>query len=196
MGDLGCFSFYPSKNLGAYGDGGIIVTNNDDYASSIAMVRNHGQSEKYHHPVKGVNSRLDTLQAAVLAAKLPHLDEWNAARRRAARQYQLLLEATGTASAVEESQVEHVYHLFVIAVERRDELQYHLAQQGIETGIHYPIPIHHQGVYKALGRGGHFPIVERLAGRILSLPMYAELTDEQVARVAGAIAQFEGAPVA
>ncbi len=191
MGDLGCFSFYPSKNLGAYGDGGIIVTNNDEYAARIAMVRNHGQSEKYHHRVKGVNSRLDTIQAAVLGTKLPHLDTWNASRRKAAEWYRRLLPQAGLRGPAEDSSVEHVYHLFVVRVDRREELQRYLAQHGIETGIHYPVPIHHQEVYTALGRSGRYPIVERLAGRILSLPMFAELSEAQVTRVVNTIAEFQ-----
>lgn len=196
MGDLGCFSFYPSKNLGAYGDGGIVVTDNDDYAGRIAMVRNHGQSEKYRHRVKGLNSRLDTVQAAVLEAKLPSLDQWNASRRQVAVWYRRLLPEAGLTAPVEEPTVEHVYHLFVVEVDRRDEMQRFLAEHGIETGIHYPIPIHHQDVYKALGRGGSYPVVEQLAGRILSLPMFAELTEEQVTRVVGAIAEFQAVAVA
>jgi dTDP-4-amino-4,6-dideoxygalactose transaminase len=196
IGDLGCFSFYPAKNLGAYGDGGMVTTNNDEYASRIAMVRNHGQREKYHHLTRGWNSRLDTIQAAVLNVKLPHLDEWNASRRRAASVYRRCLEQIGIAAPVEDRDVEHVYHLYVVTVDRRDDLQRHLAQQGIETGIHYPIPIHHQGVYKALGRAGQYPVVEQLAGRILSLPFFAELSEDQVKRVVDAIAQFQTIGVA
>ena len=118
MGDLGCFSFYPSKNLGAYGDGGMVVTNNDEYAARISMVRNHGQSEKYHHRVKGVNSRLDTIQAAVLGAKLPYLDTWNASRRRAAETYRRLLPLIGLTGPADDASVEHVYHLFVVTVDQ------------------------------------------------------------------------------
>lgn len=195
LGDLGCFSFYPSKNLGAYGDGGIIVTNNDEYASRIAMVRNHGQSEKYHHLVKGLNSRLDTLQAAVLEVKLRYLDEWNASRRWAAGMYRQYLEQAGLAAPAEDRHVEHVYHLFVVTVDRRDELQRYLAQHGIETGIHYPIPIHQQGVYKALRRDGRYPTVDRLAGQILSLPMFAELTEDQVEHVVSTLAEFRAIAV-
>ena len=195
LGDLGCFSFYPSKNLGAYGDGGIIVTNSDEYASRIVMVRNHGQSEKYHHLVKGLNSRLDTLQAAVLEVKLRYLDEWNASRRRAAGMYRQCLEQAGLAAPAEDSHVEHVYHLFVITVDRRDELQRYLAQHGIETGIHYPIPIHQQAVYKALGRDGRYPTVDRLAGQILSLPMFAELTEDQVKHVVSSLVEFRAIAV-
>lgn len=189
MGDLGCFSFYPSKNLGAYGDGGMIVTNNDDYASHITMTRNHGQREKYQHVVKGSNSRLDTLQAAVLGVKLGRLDEWNASRRRAAGVYRQRLAEIGIEAPVESAETEHVYHLFVITVDRRDELQRYLSERGIETGIHYPIPIHHQGVYQALGRDGRYPVVEQLASRILSLPMFAELSDDDVTAVVNTIGQ-------
>lgn len=196
MGDLGCFSFYPAKNLGAYGDGGLVTTNNDEYASQIAMARNHGQREKYHHIIQGGNSRLDTIQAAVLNVKLPRLDEWNASRRGAASLYRRYLDQIGIAAPVEDGDVEHVYHLYVVTVDRRDELQRHLAEQGIETGIHYPIPIHQQEVYKALGRGGQYPVVEQLAGRILSLPCFAELSEEQVKQVVGAMAQFRTIGVA
>jgi dTDP-4-amino-4,6-dideoxygalactose transaminase len=191
MGDLGCFSFYPAKNLGAYGDGGMVTTNDDEYASKIAMLRNHGQREKYHHVSRGWNSRLDTIQAAVLGVKLPRLDQWNASRRRAASVYGRYLKEIGVAAPFEDRDVEHVYHLYVVAVDRRDDLQRHLTQLGIETGIHYPIPIHHQGVYKTLGRGGQYPVAEQLADRILSLPFFAELSEDQVKRVVDAIAQFQ-----
>ena len=197
MGDLGCFSFYPAKNLGAYGDGGVVVTDNDEYALRIGMARNHGQREKYHHLIKGSNSRLDTLQAAILNVKLPYLDQWNASRRHAAAMYRQHLQQIGIAGPEEDRNVEHVYHLFVITVNRRDELQRYLTAQGIETGIHYPIPIHQQGVYTAAGRqGGRYPVVERLAGRILSLPFFAELSQDQVKRVVGAIAEFQTVGVA
>lgn len=191
MGDLGCFSFYPSKNLGAYGDGGMVVTDNDDYAARIAMVRNHGQNKKYHHLVKGLNSRLDTLQAAVLGVKLPYLDTWNASRRSAADLYRRHLGRAGLTAPVEEAHVEHVYHLFVVTVNNRERLQQYLSQHGIETGIHYPIPIHRQEMYKSLGRDGRYPTVEHLADHILSLPMYAELTEDHVQHVVQTIADFQ-----
>ena len=188
FGNTAAFSFYPSKNLGACGDGGMIVTDDGQIAEKIRLLRNYGQRQKYLHAVQGTNSRLDSLQAAFLGVKLPHLDGWNAARRRhAARYASLLANVVGTPAASPD--VEHVYHLYVIEIDRRDEVQKRLGAAGVQTGIHYPIPVHLQEAYESLGyRAGTFPVTEAAAGRILSLPMYPELTDAQVDYVAQVLA--------
>jgi len=191
IGHVAAFSFYPGKNLGAYGDGGALVTNDPQIADRARMMRNYGQREKYHHLCMGWNRRLDTLQAAVLRVKLRYLDEWNALRRRWAALYDQLLQDCDVIRPVASSPGEHVYHLYVIQVEERDRLQAHLAANGIATGIHYPIPIHLQPVYTALGyRVGSFPVTERCAPRLLSLPMFPELRADEVERIAGHIRWF------
>ena len=193
LGDIGCFSFYPSKNLGAYGDGGMITTNNLAYAERIALSRNHGENVKYQHVMKGATSRLDTLQAAVLRVKLRHLEAWNERRRGHAARYRAQLARIGLEGPVEMPGTVHVYHVFVIAVDRRDELQQFLSAQGIQTGIHYPIPIHRQDAFRELrGRGERYPETERLATRVLSLPMFPELREEQIDDVVEQIGRFYG----
>ena len=188
LGHAAAFSFYPSKNLGACGDGGMIVTGDGEAAERMRSLRNYGQREKYHHVTVGFNRRLDTLQASILRVKLRHLDRWNAERRRWAELYRELLPHTEVALPREAPYAESVWHLYVIESPVRDELRAHLAEQGISTGIHYPIPIHLQPAYRDLGyRRGDFPVTERTAERILSLPMYAELTPEMVERVAQAV---------
>lgn len=191
LSHVAAFSFYPGKNLGAYGDGGALVTNDSQIADRARMLRNYGQREKYHHLSLGWNRRLDTLQAAVLRVKLRRLDEWNALRRRWAALYDQLLQGCDVIRPVASPPGEHVYHLYVIQVEERDRLQAYLAANGIATGIHYPIPIHLQPAYAALGhRVGDFPITERCAPRLLSLPMFPELRADEVERIAGYIRSF------
>lgn len=191
LGDAAAFSFYPGKNLGGYGDGGMVVTNNEEAAEKLRMLRNYGQKEKYHHEMKGFNRRLDTIQAAILQVKLKYLDDWNTARRRHAQQYNRLFEDTDVECPLEAGNVQSIYHLYVIQVTDRDRLKAHLQKQGISSGIHYPIPIHLQPAYRNLGYGlGEFPITERAAGRILSLPMYAELTSTMVEYVVEAIKNY------
>ncbi len=189
LGVAGCFSFYPAKNLGALGDGGIVVTNQRELADQLRRLRNYGQQEKYEHVVAGVNSRLDTLQAAVLSVKLRSLPTWNAARQRHAVRYRELLQTIGDLkfqSAGEEST--HVYHLLIVQSESRDGLRDYLAKRGIQTGIHYPVPIHLQPAYSSLGHTpGDFPVSERLARHCLSLPMFPELKESQIEYVAEAI---------
>jgi dTDP-4-amino-4,6-dideoxygalactose transaminase len=188
FGDVGCFSFYPGKNLGAYGDGGAIVTGDAGVANEVRLLRDFGQRKKYEHLVKAGNCRLDSIQAAVLDVKLGHLNRWNDARRRNARHYDEKLSKIGIAPPRRLSDEGHVYHLYVIEVENRAHVQDVLAERGIATGIHYPIPIHLQPAYADLGiRAGSFPRAERSAKRILSLPMFPELTEEQIDRVVGAI---------
>ena len=191
MGKVGCFSFYPGKNLGAYGDGGAVVTDDAQVADTLRMLGNYGQREKYRHEVAGWNSRLDSMQAAVLNVKLKRLTTWNDARRAHARQYRELLADTSLVLPVEVPGNRHVYHLFVIQVARRDELLAFLGERGISCGIHYPIPVHMQKAYACLGYPpGRFPRAERVAGRLLSLPMFAELTEEQVELVCRSIKEF------
>lgn len=189
FGDAAAFSFYPGKNLGAYGDGGAVLTNDDGVADRVRMLRNHGQREKYVHHIEGYCHRLDNLQAAVLSVKLPHLDEWNAKRRRAARLYdELLAGVPGVITPYATPEVKHVYHLYVVQVPERDRVKDDLKERGIETGMHYPIPLHEQPAYAHLGhRPEDFPVSHVLGPRILSLPMFPGITDEQVRFVAAAI---------
>ena len=191
LGDAAAFSFFPAKNLGAYGDGGMVVTRDQEVAKYVERARNYGQIEKYRHVMRGYNCRLDTLQAAILSVKLPYLDRRNAARREHAMSYSARLENAGVVLPVVASFAETVWHLFVIRVQNRDQLRAYLAEQGVSTGIHYPIPIHLQEAYADLGyEPGDFPVTEEFAGRLLSLPMYPELTEDQIARVANAINAF------
>jgi len=196
LGDVGAFSLYPAKNLGAYGDAGVLVTNDAAIAERIRLLRNYGSREKYHHELKGFNRRLDTLQAAVLSVKLRHLDDWNAARRRCAARYDEVLAARAPWLERPEpaSNVEAVYHLYVVQSDRRDGLRAWLSDHGISTVIHYPIPIHFQPAYADLGlEAGAFPYTEAAADRILSLPMYPELANDDIDYVSRAIEDF-GAP--
>ena len=194
FGLASAFSFYPAKNLGAFGDGGILITDSAEIAQSARILRSYGQKTKYEHVTVPLNHRLDTIQAAVLRVKLPHLDHWNARRQYLADAYREHLADVPVRFAPPEVEGRHVYHLFVIETDRRDALRAALAGQGIETGIHYPIPLHQQVALKDLGyRPGTFPNTERLAAQSLSLPMYPEMSLEQVERVAAAIrAYFQG----
>ena len=186
-GRAAAFSFYPSKNLGAAGDGGMVVTSDADVANRVRLLRNYGQQAKYSHVTPGRNSRLDTLQAAVLAVKLRRLDEWNAARRRHAESYRERLEGRVRVPAVRPG-AEHVFHLFVVEVDGRDDVQRRLGERQIHTGIHYPVPVHLQPACAPLGyRAGDFPVTEAAAARILSLPMYPELTEAQIDYVCEAL---------
>lgn len=191
IGHAAGFSFYPAKNLGAYGDGGMVVTNDPKIAEKVRHLRNYGQTEKYHHVVQGFNRRLDTMQAAVLRVKLPYLDDWNAARRAAAERYdELLLKAEMQLPVVPDF-AEPVWHLYVVRVEDRDAMRAYLSEHGVSTGIHYPIPIHLQPAYEALGyEAGSFPVTEKYAGEILSLPMYPEIPPEYLEYVYSTIKSF------
>jgi len=192
IGDAGCFSFYPSKNLGAFGDGGMVVTNGNEIAQKIKMLRDHGQIKKYEHLVEGYNSRLDEIQAAILRVKLKRLDEWNKLRRKNASIYNDLLEDVDeVVMPLEAEYAKHVYHLYVIRTHRRDELQDWLKSKGIGTGLHYPIPLHLQRAYEYLGyKEGDFPVAEECAKQILSLPMFPELTQEEIEKVVTEIKRF------
>lgn len=191
FGDAAAFSFYPGKNLGAYGDGGIVVTTNRQTADLIGLLRNYGQKQKYHHLMQGFNRRLDSIQAAILRVKLRYLDKWNDARCERARAYQRRLADSGVEIPASATWAEPVWHLFVVRTTRRDELRDYLSGLGIVTGIHYPIPVHLQPAYQHLGyTRGRFPVTERAADEILSLPMYAELPISSVEYVAEMIRAF------
>jgi dTDP-4-amino-4,6-dideoxygalactose transaminase len=188
LGHAAAFSFYPAKNLGAFGDGGALVTDDDEIAASVRTLRDYGQRAKYEHVVKGFNRRLDTLQASILRVKLKRLDEWNAKRRSHAALYSRLLAGTSVVTPEAAPNVEAVWHLYVVRVSARDRVQGLLRQQEIQTGIHYPAPIHRQPAYRDLAYPvGSLPVAERYATEILSLPMYPELGDVAIARVAGAL---------
>ncbi|OQA43627.1 MAG: UDP-2-acetamido-2-deoxy-3-oxo-D-glucuronate aminotransferase [Chloroflexi bacterium ADurb.Bin325] len=191
LGDIACFSFFPSKNLGCYGDGGMVTSNNPELAARVRRLRDHGRIAKYEHAEMGWAYRLDALQAAVLDAKLPHLDAWIVARRRAARYYTELLADVPVGLPVELPDNRHVYHLYVVRSQARDALVEHLHRAGIGASIHYPLPLHLQPVYRDRGWGpGSFPAAEAAAAEVLSLPLYAEITPAQQERVAAAIRQF------
>ena len=184
IGDFGCFSFYPGKNLGAYGEGGMVVTNNPAYARTMQMLRDWGQDRKYSHVLKGYNYRLEGLQGAILRVKLRHLEAWTEARRVHALRYNELLKDTAVQTPVEIDSRRHVYHIYAVRTPQRNTLQVQLHARGIQTGIHYPIPVHLQPAYSDLGYGkGTFPHSEKVAQEVLSLPMYAELSDEQIVTV-------------
>jgi dTDP-4-amino-4,6-dideoxygalactose transaminase len=191
IGHAAGFSFYPSKNLGAYGDAGAVVTNDPAVADKVRLLRNLGQRVKYHHEVKGFNHRMDTLQGAVLCVKLPYLDGWNAARRRAAATYARLLSGLPVVMPAMRDEVEHIYHLYVVRLENREGLQQYMQEAGVATGLHYPVPLHLQPAYQELGyKRGDFPITEAYAETILSLPIFPELDDEKVTYVVELIRSF------
>jgi dTDP-4-amino-4,6-dideoxygalactose transaminase len=194
IGQYGCFSFFPSKNLGAAGDGGMIVTNDAARAEKLAVLRGHGAKPKYYHRIIGGNFRLDALQAAVVSAKLPHLDDWTAARRRNARRYNELFQAAGLAETVglpAVSAERHIFNQYVIRVSRRDELQAALKAQGIGTEVYYPVPMHLQECFAYLGHStGTFPESERAARETLAIPIHPELSEAQATYVVDCIRQF------
>lgn len=193
MGRAAAFSFYPGKNLGACGEAGAVTTNDGDIARKVRMLRDHGQAKKYYHDMEGYNGRIDSIQAGILNVKLRHLAAWNEKRRECASRYQeLLAEASdGIKLPFEPSWSKAVFHLYVVQVHKREELMNHMSAAGIGTGIHYPIPLHLQNAYKNLGyHEGSFPVSERAASQILSLPMFPGLTYEQQDRVAQKVLDF------
>jgi dTDP-4-amino-4,6-dideoxygalactose transaminase len=191
-GHLSAFSFYPTKNLGAYGDGGMVLTGDPDMADRLSMLRQYGWKNRYVSEIKGVNSRLDDLQAAVLQVKLRHLDEWNLRRQSLARLYDEVLEGCDLELPVVPEYAVHVFHQYVIRSKGRDQLRAFLAERSIRTAIHYPVPIHLQPAFKDLGYGpGDFPNTEQLTNEILSLPMYPEMTEESVETVCQAVKDFQ-----
>jgi dTDP-4-amino-4,6-dideoxygalactose transaminase len=207
LGDFGCFSFFPSKNLGGFGDGGMVTTRDAELAARVRMLRNHGYAPKYYNKVVGGNFRLDALQAAVLRVKLRYLDTWTAARQRNAARYRELMRSAGIlaeapgpmrgrrgyAAPQDAGYGRHIYNQFVIRADRRDELMEHLKQRGIGTEIYYPVPMHLQECFAGLGYSqGAFPESERAAAETLALPIYPELSDEQLRAVVAGLAEFAG----
>ena len=187
IGHVGCFSFYPTKNLGAYGDGGMVVTNDEELANKLKKMRNYGQSKKYYHDFVGVNSRLDEVQAAILRIKLRYLDDWNERRRNLAKLYSDLLKNTEVITPIEKEYAKHVYHLYVVRHKERDKLQQYLLNHGIQTLIHYPIPVHMQKAYKTFDK---LPVTEKICNEILSLPTYPWLKENEVRLISENIMKY------
>jgi len=193
IGQLGCFSFYPGKNLGAYGEGGAVVTNDPELAKKIRLLRAWGEEVRYEHKYRGFNYRMDGVQGAILGVKLRHLEAWTEARRRNAAEYGRRLAETSVAVPRERRDVRHVYHLYVVRLQQRDAWRERLTEAGVQTGVHYPIPVHLQPAYRDLGyAAGDFPICEEASREVLSLPMFPELTDAQIAEVAHALSTRVG----
>lgn len=194
LGHMGCFSFYPGKNLGAYGEGGMVVTDNPDYTRTIRMLRDWGAERKYEHVLKGYNFRMEGIQGAVLRVKLRHLEAWTEARRAAAARYDSLLAGSGVPTPTAMPYARHVYHIYAIRTRDRQVWQKTLNEQGIQTGIHYPFPIHLLPAFSDLGyRRGQFPHAEQAASEVLSLPMFPELTSAQVEAVSQAVRNLAAA---
>ena len=188
IGDIACFSFYPGKNLGAYGEGGAVTTSDPEFARTIRMLRDWGQDRKYHHLLRGFNYRMEGFQGAVLGVKLKYLDRWTESRRKAVEKYNQLLAGCDIQTPTEMPYGRHVYHVYTLRSQDRDGLQAALDSEGIQTGIHYPVPVHLQPAYSDLGYGpGAFPRAEAAAKQVLSLPLYPELPAEAVAQVAEAV---------
>ena len=193
IGDLACFSFYPGKNLGAYGEGGAVTTNNVEYARTIRMLRDWGQDRKYHHTLRGYNYRMEAFQGAILGVKLRHLDRWTECRRAIVQQYNSQLADCDVRIPAEMPWAHHVYHVYTIRADDRDALQAALTAEGIQSGIHYPVPVHLQPAYSDLGYGaGAFPQSEKAAREVLSLPLYPELSSKSVTEVVNAVKKAIG----
>ncbi|MGB9980315.1 DegT/DnrJ/EryC1/StrS family aminotransferase [Methanobacterium sp.] len=183
FGDIGCFSFYPTKNLGTYGDGGMMVTDNEELAEKMRMLRNYGQAEKNYHKSIGINSRLDDMHAAILRLKLNYLDNWNNRRRKAAEIYDNIFSDLDIIKPIEKNYAKHVYHLYVIMHEERDKIQQNLLENGIDSLVHYPLPVHKQEAYLKLGYYSNLPVTEKISGKILSLPIHPWLSDDEITRI-------------
>jgi dTDP-4-amino-4,6-dideoxygalactose transaminase len=193
IGDMGCFSFYPGKNLGAAGEGGAVTTSKPKLAKTIRILRDWGAEKKYHHDLRGYNYRLEGIQGAVLRVKLRHLEAWTEARRALAARYGEKLRSAGLLTPAAPAQVRHVYHVYAVMAAKRDALKLELQAKGISTNIHYPIPVHLQKAYQGLGyKKGDFPVSESLSRRTLSLPLYPEMSGEQLDEVAAALSQGRG----
>jgi dTDP-4-amino-4,6-dideoxygalactose transaminase len=191
LGTAAAFSFYPAKNLGAYGDAGIVVTDDKALAETVRLLANHGRRSATDHAVEGFNARLDGIQAAVLDAKLPHLDDWNGRRREAAARYNRLLRDLDVVTPEEAPYAEHIYHLYVIRVKNRDTVMKELAAREVYCGLHYPVPLHMLDAYQRLGRaGGAYPVTEEVASELLSLPMFPEITESQQEYVVSSLAEI------
>lgn len=187
IGHVACFSFYPTKNLGAYGDAGAVVTNDEELALKLKMLRNYGSIKKYHNEYIGINSRLDEIQAAILRVKLKYLDEWNERRRRLARLYNEFLEDSKVITPTEKEYAKHVYHLYVIRYEKRNKLQEYLEKKGIKTLVHYPTPVHLQKAYLSLGLTAKLPVTERVSKEVLTLPIYPHLEEVVIDYISSSI---------
>jgi dTDP-4-amino-4,6-dideoxygalactose transaminase len=188
IGDITCFSFYPGKNLGAYGEAGAVTTSNPEYARTIRMLRDWGQDSKYHHVLHGFNFRMEAFQGAILRVKLRHLERWTEARRAIVGKYNHLLASSGVERPKEMLWGRHVYHVYTLRTDDRDQLHASLQKEGIQTGIHYPVPVHLQPAYADLGYGRlAFPQSEKAADQVLCLPLYPEMTDDQIERVSEAL---------
>jgi dTDP-4-amino-4,6-dideoxygalactose transaminase len=187
IGHVGCFSFYPTKNLGAYGDGGMILTNDEELANKLKKIRNYGQSKKYYHDFVGVNSRLDEIQAALLRTKLHHLDQWNEKRRNLAKLYTELLSNSDVITPIEKEYAKHVYHLYVVRHKQREKLQSYLLKRGIQTLIHYPIPVHAQKAYMSPVK---LPVTEKICTEVLSLPINPWLKEDEVRMISENIMKY------
>jgi len=186
IGDIGCFSFYPGKNLGAYGEGGAAVTNHEPYGERMRLQRSWGEKTRYEHSIRGFNYRMDGIQGAILGVKLRHLERWTEARRRLAANYDRFLSGTVVRTPTTRPGVRHVYHLYVVRLLQRDAWRAHLLKRGIQTGMHYPVPVHLQMAYRDLGyAAGDFPVAETVAGKVLSLPLFPEMTEAQQEEVCG-----------
>lgn len=193
LGDMGCLSYFPAKNLGAFGDGGHVLTSNKELADKVRTLMDHGSDKRYHHSRLGINSRLDALQAAILRVKLKYIDQWNEARKDRAALYTELLKEAKVQTPVIKEYNDHVFHQYSIQVEDRDGLQEHLKKAGIASAIHYPIPLHLQPAYKNFSKGqGSFPIAEKTAKHIISLPMYPELGEKEIQLIAQKITEYTG----
>jgi dTDP-4-amino-4,6-dideoxygalactose transaminase len=191
MGDYGCFSFFPSKNLGGAGDGGMVVAQDADKADKVRLLREHGSRPKYYHALIGTNSRLDALQAAILRVKLKHLDRWSEKRKKNAELYNALFEGSSVVRPYLDPRTRHIYNQYVIRVTRRDELKAHLTERGIGNEIYYPVPLHLQKCFANLGhKAGDLPNSEAAARETLALPIYPELTEEQIRYVAATVREF------
>jgi dTDP-4-amino-4,6-dideoxygalactose transaminase len=193
FGDVGCISYFPSKNLGAFGDAGMVVTNDTELAQRMRIIAAHGSRVRYYHEVLGINSRLDTIQAAILGVKAKYLDQWNAARQKAAERYTALLQGTPAVTPFVLPYVEHIFHQYTIRVPRRDELDKYLQEKGIPHGVYYPVPLHLQQAFAMAGnKKGDFPVTEKACTEVLSLPMHTELTEEQLVYITDTIKGFYG----
>ena len=190
FGDFGCFSFFPSKNLGAYGDGGLIISNNSEYAEKISMLRNHGSNRRYYHDIVGFNSRLDEIQAAILRIKLQHIDRFNHLRKNVATQYNSQIKNPCVTLPSISNNRDHVFHQYTILSNTRDELQSYLHDNGVSSAIYYPIPIHKQSVYKSLQTNTTLRNAEEIATKCLSLPIYPELRVDDVKYITNLINKF------
>lgn len=190
-GHAATFSFFPTKNLGGYGDGGMVVTNDEELARKVRILRVHGSNPKYYHSMIGYNSRLDEIQAAILRVKLRYLERWNDARRQKAALYNELLKDTPLITPVHGENRKHIYHLYIVQADDRDSLMEHLKEKGISTGVYYPVPLHQQNVYQSLGYSeGSLPHAEYMAKRTFALPLYAELEDETIRYIADVIKSY------